>query len=355
MQARFESDERKAPEAQGPRRSSKTRNNGGSHSNSREYVLARDAALTLLEDLAVEFHVLEVEFAEIAPLVIGAGLRAIGLSGLQNESDLMREWVMQSRAQRFDLLTRLPEMIYQFNPEQDDAVTALNKNRFGPATKRLQRWWDLLLETSVRSRSESVSPQSDRKTQRERSTSGPRTESAEGNKPQRRGGERPHQPPAQQQEALTRIATDLLKDLRRLGTTASKSEYSSALNVFQRASRLHSLNQAAASLSRVEADELGTLLENFLTNPHVSDGPTQNWDTRACRTACEQARRDGLATLLLRAPRSLETRMFDTAQRMIREAPPDINAFFLQRKQYDVSGSNLSGVRLVLARKDNES
>jgi len=147
----------------------------------------------------------------------------------------------------------------------------------------------------------------------------------------------------------------LLKDLRRLGTTASKSEYSSALNAFQRGSGLNSLNRAAASLSPVEADELGTLLENFLTNPHVSDGPSQNWDTRVWTTACEQARRDGLATLLVRAPRSLETRMVDTVQRMIREAPPDINAFFLQRKQYDVGGSDLAGVRLVLARKDNAS
>lgn len=376
MQARFETDERKVSETQGPRTSSKRGSspNGSNGKNSKEFVLARDVALDLLEDLAGEFHVLEANFAEIAPLVIGPGLRAIGLSGLQNESDLIREWVMQSRTQGFDLLSRLPEMIYQFSPEQDDVVTALNKNRFGHATNRIQRWWDLLLETSVRSRSESVSTNSDndrnarsanqrsperdatgaQRSQREPSTSVPRSESTERSNADRQRGERPQQPRIQP-DSLTRAATELLKELRRLGPTASKSEYSSALIAFERASGSSSLNRAAASLSPNEANELGALLESFLTNPQVSDGPSQGWDTRVGRSACERARREGLATLLLRASRPLEGQVIDTAQRMIREAPPGISAFFLQRKQYDVGGPDLTGVRLVLARKDNES
>jgi len=374
LQARLEVEGRKPDERRGPKTSTQTRqgSNRGDERGSKEFLSAREAALTLLEDLAGEFHILEVEFAEIAPLVIGAGLRAIGLSGLQNESDLTREWLRQSHTQGFDLLSMLPEMVYQFSPGQDDALTALNKNRFGQATERLQRWWELMLKTAVRSRSESVSLKSgddhssekytERSTGRDgrRGDRGPRdgsrrSESAEGGKSQQHRAERSQQRDPQE---LTQAATELLKTLHRLGTTATKSEYSSALIAFQRRSRSSSLNRAAAALSATDAEELGGLLEQVLINPHVSDEPARGWDAQACQSACEQARREGLATLLIRAPAELENRLRDKAMRMTQERPPGISAFFLQRQHYDVGGPAFSGVRLVLARtasKDNVS
>jgi hypothetical protein len=321
-----------------------------------------------LEELASEFHILEVEFAEIAPLVIGAGLRVIGLSGLQNESDLMREWLRQSQTQGFDLFNRLPEMVYQFSPGQDDALTALNKLRFGQATLSLQRWWELILKTAVQSRSESASlkPREARSPERaterlvgrdssrddgspqEQYSSGRRSGSAEEGRSQQHYGERSVR--QKDQNELTQAATELLEALRCLGTTATKSEYSSALIAFQRTGRSSSLNRAAAVLPDPEAEELGRLLEHILINPHVSDEPARGWDATACRSACEQARREGLATLLLRASVELENKLRDKALRMTQERPPGIGAFFLQRQNYDVGGEDLAGVRLVLVR-----
>ena len=374
LQARLEVEGRKPDEVRGSRTSTQTRQgtNRGTERNLKEFLPAREAALTLLEELASEFHILEVEFAEIAPLVIGAGLRAIGLSGLQNESDLMREWLRQSHTQDFDLLTRLPDMIYQFSPRQDDALTALNKNRFGPATERLQRWWELLLKTAVRSRSESVSlksrdnPSSEKATERlagrdgrsdrdsrEPYSSSRRSRSAERGRSQHHQAERSvHQ---KDRDELTQAATELLEALRRLGTTATKSEYSSALIAFQRTGRSSSLNRAAAVLPAADAEELGRLLEHILINPHVSDDPARGWYAPGCQSACEQARREGLATVLLRASVELENKLRDKALRMTQERPTGIGAFFLQRQNYDVGGEDLTGVRLVLVRTGSEA
>ncbi|MBC8029041.1 MAG: hypothetical protein H7Z16_02935 [Pyrinomonadaceae bacterium] len=373
LQARLEVEVRKLDEGRGPRTSTQTRQGTTrGERNPKEFLSAREAALSLLEELASEFHVLEVEFAEIAPLVIGAGLRAIGLAGLQNESDLMREWLRQSHAQSYDLLSRLPDMVYQFSPGQDDALTALNKLRFGQSTERLQRWWELMLKTSARSESLSLRSRVDHSSEkvtersvardgrrgdrapREQYSNSSRSESAEGGKSQEHRAEGPAQQ-RNQQELLTRAATELLKGLRQLGTTATKSEYSSALIAFQRTGRSSSLNRAAAVLPAADAEELGRLLEHILINPHVSDEPARGWDGPACRSACEQARREGLATVLLRASVELENRLRDKALRMAQERPTGIGAFFLQRQNYDVGGEDLTGVRLVLVRTVSEA
>lgn len=327
------------------------------------FILARDAALMLFEELAAEFHVLEVEFAEIAPLVMGAGLRAIGLPAIQNESDMMREWLGQGRTQGFDVLSHIPGMMSQFVPDKDDALTVLNKQRFGRAGEHLQRWWELTLKAPVGSSSESRAPSKSRKDQRPQVPQERRAER------ERRHGDRGGEQPAQsygatspqgqrqragqgqgeQDESARRAAVELLATLRSLGSTDSKAECAAALLAFRRSSGSTSLNRAARALSPPEAVELGHLLESMLTQPHVADAPSFGWDAQACRSACEEAGRERLATLLLRAPAEHEKRLHDVAHRMTREVPRGMTAFFLHRQSYNVGGEGLAGVRLVLA------
>lgn len=374
LQARLEAEAQGRDEGRAPRTHAQQRPAGkGTDERERnriEFLLAREAALALFEDLAGEFHVLEVEFGEIAPLVMGAGLRAIGLPGLQNESDLMREWSLQGRAQGFDIFSHLPSLMGQFLPEQDDPLTLLNKQRFGRAGERLQRWWELMLKAPVASRGEgrpASRTRQEQRTQERRAEHerrpvdrGPREGQGAGSqaahsqdgRPQQGQRGRPNPERDRSHELPGRAAAELLKALRGLGASASKADCAAALLAFHRSGRTTSLNRAARALSQSDAEELGRLVESALTRPHVSDDPSQGWEAQACLAACQEAVREGLATLLLRAPAEQEERLHDAALRMTQKGPQGVTAFFLYRQSYNVGGAGLAGVRLVLARTD---
>jgi hypothetical protein len=128
LQARFEEEDR----------------NGGGRERSRRFVAARETLLELIEDLLPEFHALEAEFTEIAPLVVGAGLRLMGHAGLQNENDLLR-YVYSRGKTGPELPALLGRLAAAGTLPDEDHITALNRKLFEVSYERLRRWWTLML------------------------------------------------------------------------------------------------------------------------------------------------------------------------------------------------------------------
>ncbi|HEX7676859.1 MAG TPA: hypothetical protein VF713_01960 [Thermoanaerobaculia bacterium] len=132
LQARFEDDDR------GRAAKEKSKSRG-------RFVAAREKLLELLEDLLPEFQALEAEFAEIAPLVVGAGLRLMGHAGLQNENDMLRYLHRQGKVQGAELAALMGRMATGGVLPNEDPITAINRQLFESPYQRLRRWWTLIL------------------------------------------------------------------------------------------------------------------------------------------------------------------------------------------------------------------
>lgn len=132
LQARFEEGDR----GRG------AKENSGSHGR---FVAAREKLLELIEDLLPELQALEAEFAEIAPLVVGAGLRLMGHAGLQNENDMLRYVHRQGKVHGAELAALLGRMAAGGALLDEDPISAINRQLFEVPYHRLRRWWTLML------------------------------------------------------------------------------------------------------------------------------------------------------------------------------------------------------------------
>jgi hypothetical protein len=92
---------------------------------------ARDRLLDLLEDLRLELIALEVSYDELAPLVLGASVRAVGLMGLDPEAHLASVAHLMSKAQ--GPATGL------------DPLTRFNEQRFAKEARTVREAWQVML------------------------------------------------------------------------------------------------------------------------------------------------------------------------------------------------------------------
>jgi hypothetical protein len=128
LQARFEEEERR----------------GGKEKSKSHSFAAREKLLEMTEDLLPEFQALEADFAEIAPLVVGAGLRLMGYAGLQNENDLLHYLHRQGKTGT-ELPALMGRMATAGSLSDEDPITSLNRQLFEVPYHRLRRWWILML------------------------------------------------------------------------------------------------------------------------------------------------------------------------------------------------------------------
>jgi hypothetical protein len=108
---------------------------------------ARDRLLALLEDLSLEFITLEVSYDELAPIVLGASLRAVGLMGLENESDLVREKLGRASPEPGAHLAIVDQLMSktQGPVTELDPLTRLNEQRFAKEARTVREAWQVML------------------------------------------------------------------------------------------------------------------------------------------------------------------------------------------------------------------
>ena len=134
LQARFEVEaERRQPGTHAPKEHYQ--------SGAIKTVSADAVLLELLESLRIELQVLEVEYREIAPLVLGSSLRQYGLAGLRTESDFFRIACKQASAEGQQLAKRIGSIFLASHTHQGDPLSRWNEECFSQVAGLIRRSW----------------------------------------------------------------------------------------------------------------------------------------------------------------------------------------------------------------------
>lgn len=99
------------------------------------------AFLDLIESLRYEFKALAATPDEIAPLVVGTGLRAVGVQGLATENDYLRDLYRQCAAGRKELAAEVSGRCTRYTPATAGELTARNAELFAAPTQAVRDWW----------------------------------------------------------------------------------------------------------------------------------------------------------------------------------------------------------------------
>ena len=121
--------ESRGPDGKGKDSGDETRSGG----------LARDRLLELLKDLRLEFISLEASYDELAPIVLGASLRAVGLLGLENEGDLVREALGRAPPEPGAHLAVIHRLMSK--AQGPDPLTSHNERRFAKEARTVREAW----------------------------------------------------------------------------------------------------------------------------------------------------------------------------------------------------------------------
>ena len=305
----------------------------------RRFVLAREVLLSLLEDLQYEFRVLEVEYSEIAPLVLGPALREMGSPGLQNENELLRSLHRSCSQQKLDFVAQVARLVGHFSLDQQDPLTAANQKHFLIAARRIQHWWDHKLHID---RSVPVPPP--RKAEKEQSRAPAdqdartRRDLADGPGKHSQGSSR-----------LARAAGALCTDLRALGPEASVINKVKCLGKFREAADSADLDEALGGLSQEEAKTLRQLLLPRAKKPFVMGAIGRVWNDDAAQAALKEAQRDGLALVVYQGPTDQEQRMLSLAKQMDTKRPDGIDLYLWQIVSFQFQGRPTTNVELLMA------
>lgn len=136
MQARFENEL--------DRRESGHKEASSAHAE-RNLISVQAAWLDLLEGLRREFQILEVEYPEIAPLVLGTSLQQMGFAGLRNENDYLQVMCKSKDWQNGGWVAQIPRQFAEANFYQLSPITAVNEARFPLQANLVRRWWSQAL------------------------------------------------------------------------------------------------------------------------------------------------------------------------------------------------------------------
>lgn len=142
-------------------------NRGSRKTNFRQYKLEKTdhLLLGLLEKSNRELQALEVEYAEIAPLVLGPSLRQTGLPGIRNENELLRAIVSQ-KGQK-GLLPWIEKAFQDPHNMLGDLISKENSARYPGPSKNVRRFWLMMLSQGLQTPSKkllsSKNKQGDRK------------------------------------------------------------------------------------------------------------------------------------------------------------------------------------------------
>ncbi len=99
------------------------------------------AFLDLVESLRYEFKALAATFEEVAPLVVGTGLRAVGVPGLVTENDYLRDLHRQCAAGQKKLAAEVSGRCTRYAPATAGELAARNAELFAAPTQAVWDWW----------------------------------------------------------------------------------------------------------------------------------------------------------------------------------------------------------------------
>ncbi len=290
------------------------------------FVPALDATFSLAFDLRKELQVLEVEFNEIAPIVLGLGLRQMGLPALRNENDLLRSVFSRRGFTWSDLQKTFEAWRASEASDKSDPLSEHNQAQFSEAAAYVRSWWEVVLqedycETGI------PTPRSDRKDARS-AHSGKRLET------------RPN--PAQRAPPngplLQVAAENLLADLEAAGENLS---HDIRIGLLQRFAGIggYDVGAALAFLEREKARTARSLLRPLRSLQHGFNLENPDWTTPPIARALRDARQVGLAMIYCEVDQRALDDLAAAFEHLRLSAPPNIELYMLQCTRYQVGGN----------------
>lgn len=254
---------------------------------SRSVLRAREALLALVEGLRYEFQVLEVDYPELAPLVVGSGLRQLGLPAVETENDLFR---FRLRSQ-LNSKTRWPAEMASLLPctSLADDLTAHNERRLPQQTRYLEEYWTRWLRNPSSARLES------RRARTERSD-----------------------------QAIRMLAEQL----------ASRRAVGGALSLLYEFVRQTTSQDLSGALRALPPERQRAVREYFFP-PREQRFSVRldalDWNEQEGRRTLDCARRRGVALLMIEEAASVEAEVDEAAAQLHARCPRDFDLFQLNR------------------------
>lgn len=292
------------------------RRRGGRDGERRARRPVSDVARELLNDLAFEFQVLEVEWRELAPLVLGLSLRQIGLPGLQGENELLR--ALARRRNPGDLFTRVASSVRQTPAAQGEPCREENTRRFPAESKLVERWWDQQLRSArpVTLNAGARDPGESRPSQAA---------------PPSRPSSRPAGTAPVKAGSPSAGVTALL-DALRCETPPSDQVRLQALRLF-RSTGSTDVNRSLAALDVDTARDVRQRLRPAREQCFVERRIDAAWDQGVTENAARAGGAKGLAYLTLEQPLEEEDRTADVVRRLESTVPAGLVVFRIARRK----------------------
>ncbi len=271
--------------------------------------------LDLLDNLQTELQVLEVEFAEIAPLILGSSLRQRGLAGLRTESDLFRATHEKWSGDESKFMQYVTSLFLTSNSHQIDPVRHWNEHQFPQAAQLVRRSWAQLLRYS----------QSQANSSSRKST--------------------PNSP-------FNGSAQTLVDELQALGRKPTPTQAATCLDTYVQIGASTNLYRELQSLSR--ADQQG--VRKWLTPPRKLQLRSKThkaiWGDATAGAALDLAREHGVCLVSIFADQHQEKVLTESVDRFRSDAPEGFNAFLFtyRRFNHEVSGKPRIEIELLVSR-----
>jgi len=260
MQAQFEEE----PERN---RSDRSQSNNTHHRSQKRFVSADNAWLNLLEDLQREFQTLEVEYSEIAPLVLGTSLHQMGFAGLRNENDFFLAMSKSPEWQAGNWISQITMHVNGLPSDQLSPLQALNEKLYPFPAQMVRRWWTMLLRYDSKqgddgktSRDE-IAPQNQKK-----------------------------------QPSLHLASSRLVSSLQKLGDQYSESDLHTCLETYVQDSGENTIYRGLETIPHQDAQLVRQVFRSLQGQFKLLD-LKKVWDDQGSRQALNYARRYGLCLL----------------------------------------------------------
>lgn len=311
MQTRFE-------EAPDRRRYQRSRNERRAE---KKFISVDTIWLDLLESLQREFQILEVEYPEIAPLVLGASLYQMGFVGLRNENDLFQVMSKTPEWQNKHWLSLITRHITEPQGYQLSPLQTMNEARYPLPSQLVRRWWTLALR---------YDPKRERK-----------------EKPHKRRA--PSRPRGR--SALRSATLNLANALEKLEGKHTNADLQACLQVFEQAVGGNEINRGLASIPHQDA-QLVRQTYRSLKGQFKLYALDKAWEDKGAQKTLNCARRYGLSLLSFIVNQDQDAQAKAALDRLQETLPGDLRIYILSYWKFKSrkTGKALLKVEIILTR-----
>lgn len=284
LQAQFEDE---------PDRKERTRKEDSSAQAEKRFFSAQSAWLNLIESLQREFQILEVEYQEIAPLVLGVSLQQMGLAGLRNENDYLQAISRSNEWLGGKWLQQIPNLLLRSNYSQVSPIISLNEDLFPLQSNFVRRWWAQALRFDAR-----------KTLNNQRTLINPRD-----------------------------ATLNLVEMLKKEDGNPTKDVLRAGLDAFEKSTGDKHLEKELKRIPHPDA-QLVWQAYRSLTNKYRLSDPEKGWEDQGARNAINSAKQVGISLLSFTVHQNLEPTAKAALIRLQETVPQGINLFILSYWKY---------------------